>query len=319
MAEEMFQKEISIVIPVYNSKDCIAELTSQIADALKGIDYEQIMVNDCSRDNSWDEIKKIIKTNPVMIGINLRKNAGQDSAILAGLNYASGKWIIVMDDDLQHSPYDILKLYNEAQKGYDVCYANFAVKEQKLWKNIGSWINGKISEITIQKPKDIYLSPFKIIHSSVVKEIIKFNNLFPYIDGLIFQITRNITQISIKHHKRTTGKSNYNLIKSIQVFFRMLFGFSTVPLNIASCLGFVSAFVGLILAVYYAVVYLRGKADVAGWTTLVILLLIIGGMILVSLGIIGTYVGRIYLTVNATPKFTIKEIKSENTHAASKE
>ena len=303
------QKEISIVIPVYNSHECVAELSRQIADALgsAGISYEQIMVNDCSRDSSGDESKKESEKNPNLLGINLRKNGGQDSAILTGLNYAGGKWIVIMDDDLQHSPYDIPKLYEESKKGFDVVYANFEAKKQKLWKNLGSWFNGKISEIALDKPKGIYLSPFKIVSGDVVKEMVKFDNLFPYIDGLIFQVTRNITQIDIEHHKRELGKSNYNLVKSIKVFLRMLFGFSTMPLNLASYTGFFSAAVGLVLAIVYAVQYFTGKADVTGWTTLVILLLILGGLILVSLGIIGKYLGQMYLTVNRQPKFVVKE------------
>ena len=302
--------EISIVIHVYNSHECVAELSRQIADALKSLSYEQIMVNDCSRDSSWDEIKKVCAKNKNVIGINLRKNGGQDSAILTGLNYASGNWVVIMDDDLQHSPYDIPKLYQEAQKGFDVVYANFESKKQRLWKNLGSWFNGKISEIAIQKPRQIYLSPFKIISRGVVQEMTKFNNLFPYIDGLIFQVTRNITQIPIEHHKRELGKSNYNLLKSIKVFLRMLFGFSTMPLNLAAYTGFFSAAIGLILAVKYAVEYFTGRADVTGWTTLVILVLVLGGLILVSLGIVGKYLGQVYLTVNNQPKFLVKEIIS---------
>ena len=305
-------KEISIVIPVYNSHECVAELSRQLADALKGISYEQIMVNDCSKDSSWDEIKKEAEHNKNLLGINLRKNGGQDSAILTGLNYASGKYVVIMDDDLQHSPYDIPKLYEEIKKGYDVVYANFDTKKQKLWKNLGSWFNGKISEIALQKPKEVYLSPFKILCRGVVQEMIKFNNLFPYIDGLIFQVTRNITQIPVEHHKREYGKSNYNLAKSIKVFLRMLFGFSTMPLNLASYTGFFSAIVGLILAIIYAVQYFTGHADVTGWTTLVILILILGGLILVSLGIIGRYLGQVYLTVNKQPKFIVKETVNDS-------
>lgn len=304
--------DISIVIPVYNSHECVHELSRQIADALKDYTYEQIMVNDCSRDNSWEEIQKECSVNKNVIGINLRKNGGQDSAILTGLNYARGNWIVIMDDDLQHSPYDILKLYEEAQKGFDIVYANFESKKQKLWKNLGSWFNGKISEIAINKPKNIYLSPFKIINCAVIKEVIKMNNLYPYIDGLLFQITRNITQIDIEHHKRELGKSNYNLIKSIKVFLRMLFGFSTFPLNIASFTGFISSFIGLILAIFYFVEFCIGKADVTGWTTIVILILILGGLILLSLGIIGKYLGQMYLTINKQPKFIVKETINYN-------
>ncbi|MCR5290532.1 MAG: glycosyltransferase family 2 protein [Treponema sp.] len=300
-------KALSIVIPVYNSHECVAELSRQLADALQGIDYEQIMVNDCSKDTSWQEIQAVSKTNSHIIGINLRKNGGQDNAILTGLHFASGNYVVIMDDDLQHSPYDIPALYAEVQKGWDVCYANFTHKKQKLWKNMGSWFNGKISEIAIQKPQNIYLSPFKIIARPVVQEILKFNNLFPYIDGLIFQVTKDITQITVEHHKRELGKSNYNLIKSIKVFLRMLFGFSTAPLQIAAYLGFTSAAIGLILALWYFIEFIRGKADVVGWTTLVILILILGGGIFVSLGIIGEYIGRMYLTINNSPKFIIKD------------
>ena len=300
-------KEISVVIPVYKSEKCIPELTKQISDALKDFDWELILVNDCSPDNSWTEIKKVAAENNNITGINLRKNGGQDLAILAGLNHAKGKWIVIMDDDLQHSPYDIPKLYAQAQKGFDVVYADFKQKKQKLWKNLGSWLNGKVSEITLGKPKGIYLSPFKIISSSVVKEMCKLNNLFPYIDGLIFQVTKNITQINIEHHKREYGKSNFTLVKSMQVFFRMMFGFSTFPLNFATYIGFFSSTMGFVLAIYFLVKFLLGLEPLTGWTSLIMVILILGGLILLALGIIGKYIGQMYLTINNSPKYIVKE------------
>lgn len=300
-------KEISVVIPVYKSEKCILELTKQISDALKDFDWELILVNDCSPDNSWTEIKKVAAENNNITGINLRKNGGQDLAILAGLNHAKGKWIVIMDDDLQHSPYDIPKLYAQAQKGFDVVYADFKQKKQKLWKNLGSWLNGKVSEITLGKPKGIYLSPFKIISGSVVKEMCKLNNLFPYIDGLIFQVTKNITQINIEHHKREYGKSNFTLVKSMQVFFRMMFGFSTFPLNFATYIGFFSSTMGFLLAIYFLVKFLLGLEPLTGWTSLIMVILILGGLILLALGIIGKYIGQMYLTINNSPKYIVKE------------
>ena len=300
-------KEISVVIPVYKSEKCIPELTKQISDALKDFSWELILVNDCSPDNSWTEIKKVAAENNNITGINLRKNGGQDLAILAGLNHAKGKWIVIMDDDLQHSPYDIPKLYAQAQKGFDVVYADFKQKKQKLWKNLGSWLNGKVSEITLGKPKGIYLSPFKIISSSVVKEMCKLNNLFPYIDGLIFQVTKNITQINIEHHKREYGKSNFTLLKSMQVFFRMMFGFSTFPLNFATYIGFFSSTMGFVLAIYFLVKFLLGLEPLTGWTSLIMVILILGGLILLALGIIGKYIGQMYLTINNSPKYIVKE------------
>lgn len=300
-------KEISVVVPVYKSEKCIPELTKQISDALKNFNWELILVNDCSPDNSWTEIKKVAAENNNITGINLRKNGGQDLAILAGLNHAKGKWIVIMDDDLQHSPYDIPKLYAQAQKGFDVVYADFKQKKQKLWKNLGSWLNGKVSEITLGKPKGIYLSPFKIISSSVVKEMCKLNNLFPYIDGLIFQVTKNITQINIEHHKREYGKSNFTLVKSMQVFFRMMFGFSTFPLNFATYIGFFSSTMGFVLAIYFLVKFLLGLEPLTGWTSLIMVILILGGLILLALGIIGKYIGQMYLTINNSPKYIVKE------------
>lgn len=300
-------KEISVVIPVYKSEKCIPELTKQISDALKDFNWELILVNDCSPDNSWTEIKKVAAENNNITGINLRKNGGQDLAILAGLNHAKGKWIVIMDDDLQHSPYDIPKLYTQAQKGFDVVYADFKQKKQKLWKNLGSWLNGKVSEITLGKPKGIYLSPFKIISGSVVKEMCKLNNLFPYIDGLIFQVTKNITQINIEHHKREYGKSNFTLVKSMQVFFRMMFGFSTFPLNFATYIGFFSSTMGFVLAIYFLVKFLLGLEPLTGWTSLIMVILILGGLILLALGIIGKYIGQMYLTINNSPKYIVKE------------
>ena len=300
-------KEISVVVPVYKSEKCIPELTKQISDALKDFNWELILVNDCSPDNSWAEIKKVAAENNNIAGINLRKNGGQDLAILAGLNHAKGKWIVIMDDDLQHSPYDIPKLYAQAQKGFDVVYADFKQKKQKLWKNLGSWLNGKVSEITLGKPKGIYLSPFKIISGAVVKEMCKLNNLFPYIDGLIFQVTKDITQINIEHHKREYGKSNFTLVKSMQVFFRMMFGFSTFPLNFATYIGFFSSTMGFALAIYLLVKFLLGLEPLTGWTSLIMVILILGGLILLALGIIGKYVGQMYLTINNSPKYIVKE------------
>lgn len=305
-------KEISVVVPVYNSHECVAELARQVEDALKSFDWELILVNDSSPDTSWQEIVRAASSQKRILGINLRKNGGQDLAILAGLNHARGKWVVIMDDDLQHSPFDIPRLYEEAQKGFDVVYADFEQKKQKLWKNLGSALNGKVSEVALGKPKGIYLSPFKIISGDVVKEMCRLNNLFPYIDGLIFQVTRNITQIPIKHHRRAAGKSNYTLIKSIKVFLRMMFGFSILPLNLATYIGTISAFLGLILAVYYFVKFCLGLESLTGWTSLMVVILILGGLILLALGIIGRYLGQMYLTVNNSPKFVIKETTKDN-------
>jgi len=300
-------KKISIIIPVYNSEECVEKLSEEIKTSLNSMSYEQIMVNDGSRDKSWSEIKRISKINKNIIGINLRKNFGQDNAIMAGLNYASGEYVVIMDDDLQHKPSDILRLYEQVSGGYDVCYANFKKKKQAVWKNIGSWLNGKLAELLLNKPPDIYLSPFKIICRDVVKEVIKYKGPYPYVDGLLFQVTNCITQVDVEHHKRFKGVSNYNLIKSLKVFMKLAVNFSTKPLRMASLAGISCSIIGFLLGIYFVMKHFFYPENVEGWTTIVVLVLFIGGLILLSLGIIGEYLGRAYLNINNLPQFIIRE------------
>ncbi|OFX46465.1 MAG: glycosyl transferase family 2 [Bacteroidetes bacterium GWA2_30_7] len=304
--------EISVVIPVYNSEDNLAELEKRLTQALINIKYEIVLINDYSKDSSWDVIFKLTTQNKNIVGINLMKNFGQDNAIMAGLNVAQGNYIVIMDDDLQHSPFDIIKLYEECKKGYDVCYANFTKKKQALWKNIGSWLNGKVSETIINKPKYLYLSPFKVISKQVIDEVIKYHGPYPYVDGLIFSITSNITQIDVEHHKRFEGKGNFNFFRSVTVFLKLATSFSVIPLRISSFIGFGVSLVGFMLAFYYLYQYLFSDNIVEGWTSLIVIILILGGLILLSLGLIGEYLGRTYLNLNKKPQFTIKHIVKNN-------
>ena len=198
-------KEISVVIPVYNSEDNLEELFRQINVALNDIDHEVIFINDGSRDNSWAVLKLIAAANKNIIAINFRKNFGQDNALMAGIAQASGNYVVIMDDDLQHSPYDILKLHAQCSKGFDVCYAHFDEKNQRIWKNLGSWLNGVVAYWLLQKPKGIYMSPFKIIKSEVAKSLLQYAGPFPYVDGLILDFTSNLTFIEVEHHKAYRG------------------------------------------------------------------------------------------------------------------
>lgn len=304
--------EISIIVPVYNSEDNIEELCNQIHDAINHISFEIIFVNDSSKDSSWKVIEQLSKKYNEVLGINLRRNGGQDNAIMAGLNFAKANYIVIMDDDLQHSPYDIEKLYNECKTRYaDICFANFHHKKQANWKNIGSWLNGKISEWLLNKPKGIYLSPFKLISKEVINEIIKYSGPYPYIDGLLLSVTDNMVQVQIAHHKRYKGSSNFNLARSISVFLKHVTTFSVIPLRIASLTGMVFSIAGFLLVPYYLYDHFINHNIVPGWTTLIVLILVLGGLILLFLGIIGEYLGRAYLNINKKPQFVIKEITKQ--------
>ena len=297
---------ISVVVPVYNSSNCLMELAKRVHKTLQR-DYELILVNDQSLDNSWDVIHTLVKEYDTVIGINLRKNSGQDNALMAGLRQSNGDYVVIMDDDLQHAPEDIIRLYEQCQKGFDICFADFDVKKQRLWKNLGSWINGKIAEVSINKSKHLYLSPFKIIRKEIVTAICAYDGPFPYIDGLIMTVTNNFTQVTVKHHQRFSGESTYSLKKSLTVWGKHITGFSILPLRIASIVGVFAALYGLCLAVYYIAYYFL-YGNVLGWTTLSCLVLFLGGLILMSLGVIGEYVGRIYLKLNNRPQYIIKDI-----------
>ena len=299
--------DISIVTPVYNSENNLVELHKQIRHTLVDLKFELILVNDQSKDNSWKVIEKLTQEFTNIIGINLRKNSGQDNAIFAGIQYAKGNYIVIIDDDLQHSPRDIIKLYEEVKKGYDVCYANFENKKQALWKNIGSWLNGKMAEIIIAKPKDIYLSPFKIIKKDIIDEVKSTNYLYPYIDGIIFSITNNITQIDAKHYDRFSGVSNYTLLESIKVFMKLATGFSVFPLRVASFMGVLTSICGFILGLYFIIEYFLISASPEGWTSMIVIVLFLGGIILISLGIVGEYLGRIYLSINKKKSYSVKK------------
>jgi len=305
--------EISVVIPVYNSERIVSELVKAICKNLSDNKYEIILVNDGSVDNSWKVISDICNDNTSVKGVLLSKNFGQDNAIMAGLNHASGDYVVIMDDDLQHNPSDILLLLHACNDGvYDVCYANYSKdKKQNIWKNFGSMINSKQAEILLNKPHDIYLSPFKIISKNIVRSILSYHGPYPYIDGLIARSTDSITQVDVFHQMRLEGESNYTIKKSFSVFLKHLTGFSVVPLRVASFIGIVVSVVGFILGLYYIAEYFFGNSP-EGWTTIVALQLFIGGVILTSMGLVGEYIGRMYLLVSGTPQYVIKEVKASS-------
>ena len=310
----MSNPAISIVVPVYNSEECVLEFNKAVQQAFAGFDsYELILVNDKSTDHSWERILEVCSLNSKITGISLRKNAGQDGAILAGLRMIKGEFVVIMDDDLQHAPADIFKLYEECRKGYDVCYAHFPEKKQKGWKNLGSWLNGKISEKLLEKPREIYLSPFKIIKREVIDEVIKYSGPYPYIDATILTVTSNLTQISIEHHDRSKGNSTYSFWRSFFVFVNHVTNYSAYPLKLVTVTGFITAIAAFIFGLVDFILYVLGLTTrVEGWITIVVLLVFFGGLILMSLGLLGVYIGRIFISVNSKPQYTIDKVVKQN-------
>ncbi|OGU55116.1 MAG: glycosyl transferase family 2 [Ignavibacteria bacterium RIFOXYC2_FULL_35_16] len=300
---------LTIVIPVYNSEDSLSRLTDHLVNSLSG-DYklEIILVNDCSNDNSEKIcIALYEKYNSIVKFYSLSKNVGEHNAVMAGLNYTTGDFIVIMDDDFQNPISEVIKLVEYAkEQSYDVVYTYYDRKQHHFLRNLGSKFNDKVANVMLKKPKDLYLSSFKLISKFLVKEIIKYDLPFPYIDGLILRTTNNIGKIQVHHQERNVGKSGYTLTKLVSLWLNMFTNFSILPLRISIYLGFVFALLGLALGVYSVLEKLSNPALPVGFAALAVSVFIFAGVQLISLGMIGEYIGRIFLSQNKRPQFTIK-------------
>jgi glycosyltransferase involved in cell wall biosynthesis len=304
--------DISVVVPVYRGSLTLPSLAKQVGEALQRVteDFELILVNDCSPDESWSVIESLSRKYLFIVGVDLRKNVGQDNAIMAGLNHARGKAVVIMDDDLQHSPADIPALVAKLSEGHDVCYAHFEKKRQALWKNMGSALNGRLASWVIGKPNHIYLSPFKAISGPVVAEMLKYRGPFAYVDGVIWRITSRCTQIPITHHLRAQGEGNYDLVKSIRVWMKLLTGFSVKPLRIITVMGFITSVFSFVTAVAFLVKHLTDAYPVPGWASLIISIFFLSGLQLTCLGMLGEYIGRTYLRLSDQPQYSVRSLVS---------
>jgi undecaprenyl-phosphate 4-deoxy-4-formamido-L-arabinose transferase len=289
--------EVSIVIPVYRSEECLEALVHAIDDALAaaGLRFEVILVNDDSPDGSWRVIERLCRTHGAVVGVDLRRNFGQDNAILVGLRLVRGRYVAIMDDDLQHHPRDLPRLFAGLDRGADVAYAAFAQRHHPPWKKLGSWFNGKVAEWLIGKPRGVYLSPYKALRREVAELLCRYEGPDPYVDGLLLQATSRITQVPVQHQPRFRGHSTYTLGKCLKVWGRLAFSGSVRPLRLAAGLGMVTAAAG-VLAVFGGL----------GWRWLVAAQLVVSAVQLVLVSTLGEYAGRTYRAVSRHPLATVR-------------
>ena len=304
----MSRPALSIVIPVFNSEDCLRALASRIQEELSSVtgSYEVLLVDDCSEDSSWTVVDELCLEVAEFRGFRFRKNFGQDNAIMAGLANTTGDIVVIMDDDLQHDPKNIRLLMASLGDKYDVCYGQFSTKRQTRVKNIGSWLNNLVANIVLRKPRALYLSPFKALRGDIVREVIKYQGPYPYIDGLILGVTSKVTQVVLEHQSRYSGKGNYNIRASLRVWLRVLTGFSVAPLRLATVLGLLVSSTGFIFMAIYLVQWQLGIRGPAGWLTVTVAVLVLGGVQLMSLGLIGEYIGRIFVSQNQARQYIIE-------------
>jgi undecaprenyl-phosphate 4-deoxy-4-formamido-L-arabinose transferase len=301
---------VSVVIPVYRSEKIVPRLCDELRTALAGLAYEIVLVDDCSPDGSWQAIEQEAERSKEVKAVRLRVNGGQDCAIMAGLSFATGQYVVIMDDDLQHAPADIPRLLDSIRGGADVVYANFGRRHHTRLKRLMSWGAGKVAETVLRKPARIYLSPFKIMSREIVSEIVRYSGPFPYVDGLIFQVTSHIDQIDVHHRERYDGQSTHNFWKQAALFLTLCVSFSLLPLRLATLAGAACSAVSLLLGAYFLGIYFVRGAMVTGWTALGLINLFIGGVLMLCLGVIGEYVGRILMNANRAPQFVVSRTRN---------
>ncbi len=299
---------LSIVIPVYRGEKTIARLVHSLVDCLTdSCQLEIVLVNDGSPDKSADVCRGLAVRFAFVKFLNLSRNFSEHNAVMAGLNHATGDYVVIMDDDFQNPPGEVTKLVDEIQKGYDVVFSCYAEKQHHFLRNLGSRVNDWFAVVLLDKPRDLYLSSFKILSRFVVDELIKYDGPYPYIDGLVLRFTRNYSRVLVAHDPRREGRSGYTLRKLISLYLNMFTNFSILPLRLASCAGLASSVLGLALAAYFVAERIQNPQLPAGWASMIVSLFIIAGIQLFSLGMIGEYLGRLFLKDNGRPQFVIRE------------
>ncbi len=304
---------ISFVIPCYGSERTIEDVVNEILDLNSEHpedEYEIILVNDCSPDHVWDKICMLTYKHSNIRGINLCRNFGQHAALLAGYRHTNGEIVVSLDDDGQIAVEDTYKIIDKLDQGYDVVYGKYKVKQHSKFRNWGSWLNRTMMAYMVDLPKDFKGSSFFAAKRFIIDEIGKYQNPYVYLSGLVFRSTNNITSIFVGHRARKEGYSGYSLKKLIALWVNGATSFSVKPLRISTFLGFLFAVIGMFGACAIIINKLIHPNMAAGWSSLISVLLLLGGILLVSLGLIGEYVGRIYLCLNKTPQYVIRDYES---------
>lgn len=304
-------KKVSFVIPCYRSALTIGKVVKEIQDTMKGLakySYEIILVNDCSPDDTFEVISALCNENENICGVDLAKNFGQHGALMAGFHQVTGDILVCLDDDGQTPADEVGKLLEEIENGQDVVYASYDHKKHSLFRNFGSWMNEKMAQFLLGKPKELFVSSYFAARRFIVDEMLRYENAYPYVIGLVLRTTKRITNVPVKHREREIGTSGYTLGKLLGLWFNGFTAFSTKPLRIATMSGVLFACAGFVYAVYTIVKKFINPAVPMGFSSLMSAVLLIGGMLMIMLGLIGEYIGRMYICMNNAPQFVVRDL-----------
>ena len=302
-------RTISIVIPCYNSQDTIGPVVDEIVSVIDGkLHYEIILVNDGSTASLWDVIRSLVDKYPNRIkGIRFAKNFGQHSALMAGYRATKGDIVVQMDDDGQSNPMGIFTLLSKIDEGYDAVFARYPDAKKSHFRSLGSEFNRRMCISLINMPSDLHPMSFAAYRRFVIDEMIKYDKPYPYVGGLTFRTTSNLCDVEIEHRSRAQGESNYSLKKLIKLWMNGFTAFSVKPLEIAAVSGVFVALAGIIYAMFIIIRRITGFQYLEGWSTLVALTLLLDGFMLIMIGLVGEYIGRVYICLNNAPQYVIRD------------
>lgn len=312
---------VSVVIPCYNSEHTIEKVVDLCMEAFaqwEGYECEMVLVNDYSKDKTFEAITRAAKKYPNVIGVNLAKNFGQHAAIMAGLHYVHGDYVVGMDDDLQNQPYQIKQFLDKVEEGYDVVFGCFKKRKFSAFKNFTGAVSQFLLFHLVDRPKDIELSSFWLARRYVIDEIKKYRGNDAFIQLLFVRTTRNLADIEIDHFERAVGESNYTFWKGLKLFLSFM-NYSTIPLQLSTVLGAGFSVVGFIAAIAILIRKLIDPGVQVGWSSTMCIILIVAGITFLMMGIIGEYVGKLIMTMNQTPLYVVRDtLNVENGQKAGK-
>ena len=304
--------KVSFVIPCYNASNNIRGVIEEIKEAMAKrpqAGYEIILVNDGSRDDTAAAIRSIALSDPAVTAVDLVKNVGQPGALLAGLHYVTGDYVMTSDDDGQTPAGRVWDFLAELEKGYDVVCARYTDRDQpSFFRRIGSSLNRGMSDWLIEKPEGVYMAAFFMARRYITDEMIRYQKPYPYISGLILRITQNVGNLDVEQRSRVSGSSGYTPKKLLNLWMNGFTAFSIKPLRIAAVAGTVLAVLGILTTVLTIIRKVMIPETAAGCSLLIAAVLGVGGLILIFMGLIGEYIGRIYMCINETPQFVVKEV-----------
>lgn len=305
---------LSFVIPCYKSVNTLAAVVNEIQCKLNdnsGYEYEIIMVSDNSPDEVFSVISSLCEKDSRLHGVELSRNFGQHAALMCGYSKVIGDVIISLDDDGQAPVESIFDLLKAIEDGADVVFGAYQQRKFNFFRNFGSTVNDWMTQWLLDKPQDLHITSFFAARRYVVDEILKYEKPFPYLLGLILRTTHNIVNVSVSHRIRESGVSGYNFLRLLKLWTNGFTAFSVKPLRIATLMGFLFACVGFMLGIWVIIQKLYNPQVPAGYSSIVALLVFIGGMLMLMLGLIGEYVGRIYICINKSPQYVIRDSTDE--------